>query len=84
MIIVVVVVLWIVCSVLSYGLSLAHFQRRFNAFGFAKRNRWQDVCLCLFLSVMGPAALASLLLNGYVNHGWIWRPIPDDEVNYGP
>lgn len=77
-----VVVLWIVCGVLSYGLSLAYFQRKYNCYGLAKEHRAQDVFRCFTMAFAGPAALASLLICGFTGYGWIWRPIPDSEINH--
>ena len=53
--------IWVVCSVLSYGLSFAYFQRKYPA--LAKRDYKKDMLTCAFWSLFGPMSIVAMIIN---------------------
>ena len=53
--------IWVVCSVLSYGLSFAYFQRKYPM--LAKRDYRRDMLVCVVISLVGPMSLILTLIN---------------------
>lgn len=58
---------WLACSVLSYGVLFAYFQRPCIANDYYFSNMWR----CALLSLLGPILLVLLLLdrNDYKRYG---------------
>lgn len=54
---------WLVFSVLCYGLSFAHFQRNFPF--LANSEYWSDLTFCLIMSIMGPISLIAFIAANY-------------------
>lgn len=61
---------WVSCGVLSAGLIYASFQRSLPT--LADEFRRSDVCLALFLSILGPVTLIGVAANGNYKHGWLF------------
>lgn len=61
------IVIWILCGVLSYGISLAYFQRQYPS--LAKECYREDVRDSLVMSSIGPFGLLSTLLVFGTKHG---------------
>jgi len=60
-------IFWSVCSILSYGFSLAYFQKEFP--DISKDQYLDDICFSLRLSILGPVSLSVIIQEkGYV-HG---------------
>ena len=54
-------IIWLVCSVISYSISFAYFQKEFN--DIAEEHYYEDMKECLFLSIFGPISLFSVLIH---------------------
>jgi len=66
------IALHIVCAILSYGLALAHFQRKYPT--LAKADYENDVTFALTFSVMGgPFALVIAALMTRFKYGIMYR-----------
>jgi hypothetical protein len=67
-----IIIAWAICSVISYGITLAYFQRNWPS--HADEGYWQDVGFALFFSLFGPAALiVALFKSGLAMHGLQYR-----------
>ncbi len=53
------VIMWIICSVVAYGYSFAHYQR--TCPGIAEQDYLDDLLFCLHMSVGGPLALLPMI-----------------------
>ena len=62
-IILTVVVLWLVCGVIGYGLTLAYFQSEYPCLRDSS-----DVSISVFVGVMGPCGLLGFLMF------WVGKP----------
>lgn len=63
---------WIICGVLTYGLTLAEFQREYPS--LAKRFKADDIRFALVMGIFGPISLASYLIDGNrPKHGFMWK-----------
>lgn len=62
---------WVVCGVLAYGLTFAHFQRKFP--NIAKEKYGSDMTFSLFVGGAGPIGLLALYMatNGDLR-GFKW------------
>ena len=59
---------YLVCYILSYGLTFAYFQREFPV--IAKDKVKADVFFSLIFSTLGPISLIlSIILGGFFKHG---------------
>lgn len=76
-----VVVLYIVCSVIDYGLTLAYFQHKYPGVR-SKKDQWEFLPLALFGPISLVAGLWSLAdFNGWRNifmYGFKLRAEDDD------
>lgn len=69
---IILAVTWISCSILSYGLVFAYFQREWPT--LAKKDYTDDKLKCLMLSLFGPFSLiASLIMTRFGRHGIKWN-----------
>jgi DNA-binding transcriptional regulator of glucitol operon len=68
------VVAWLACGVLSAGWAYAYFQREFPS--IADERRQGDTRFALGMALLGPFDLIGLLLflwgNGGFKYGWLW------------
>lgn len=48
---------WIICSVVSFGMGFAYFQRAYPI--IAKENYSEDILFAIILSIFGPISLLS-------------------------
>lgn len=65
---------WVVCSVLAFGIIYAHFQHDCPQFAWPDRRK--DAGLAMFLSMGGPITLAiAFLLSGFAETGLLYRPM---------
>jgi len=53
--------IWVLCGVISYGLSFAWYQRNWPL--SAKERYWRDMADCALLSLFGPISLATFLVH---------------------
>lgn len=60
---------WIACSVLTYGMYLAHLQKAYPT--IAEKNYRQDCGTAFFTAVWGPFGLWVIFLStGFAQHGF--------------
>lgn len=65
-------VVWAVCGILAYGLTLGYFQREFVVLG--EKTRAGNVVLALLMFLIGPIGLiVAFLSSGFGHHGFRWR-----------
>ena len=62
---------WVVCGVLSYGLNFAFFQRKFPT--LADEEYARDLRFAVITSFLGPVALFANLCACGIKHGLKWR-----------
>jgi len=65
-IIIVIILGWLICSVLSHGFYFAWCQGEWPI--FAKRNYWTNMKISLFLSLFGPITLFTLFMVSATKH----------------
>ena len=59
---------WLVCSILTYGITLAYFQREYYL--ISEQGYVGDVLFAIFLSLTGPfGLLVSYWLSGFARNG---------------
>lgn len=77
-----VVVLWLGCGVLVYGLVLAHLQRGWPtlAAADAKNNQWTAATFALGgpVSLVGIGVTMAMSSPGY--QGFLFRPLSEEEI----
>jgi len=56
-----VFICWVICGVLAYGLSFAYFQRNWPS--IAEQEYYSDMLFSIFIGVLGPIGLLSVILN---------------------
>ena len=54
------IAVWLVCSVLTFGLSFAYFQRKYPY--TAESNYKEDFGFCFTLGLLGPLAFIAFLI----------------------
>ncbi len=64
---------WALCGFLSYGRTLAHYQREYTI--IANRNRNIHRYFALVTALLGPINLAVSMFM-YRKHGFMWRLPP--------
>ena len=74
---------WVACGVVCYAGTLADFQKGYNYYGIAKRSRKEDVKFAVVFGFLGPIGLAITVVDGRFKNGLLFRPIADEEINYG-
>jgi hypothetical protein len=60
-IIAIIVILWIACGILSYGFSLAYFQKQYPILAFKQQS--EDIRFAIFSLLFGAFSLIPCLLN---------------------
>jgi len=75
--VVIVLIVWAVCGSISYGFTLAFFQREWPSLAAEKRG--DDIRFALFTAVFGPIGLVVTLQNKDWRHGFMWWPAPKGE-----
>lgn len=75
---------WAACGIFAYGHTLAFFQKHYNVYGLSKEDRKKDVVFSAATAIVGgPAALVTTFaLHGF-KYGFLWRPLEDDQINWG-
>lgn len=70
MIITVIVVVWVVCGVYSWGTTLAYFDTKFPS-----ENSYDNAGIAAFVAVMGPVgAVTSYVYSSFNQYGWhLWK-----------
>lgn len=82
MILTVIAVVWFVCSVLTYGLSLAMFQKSFPLLGYRKDGiDWEIIPF----AILGPFGLGGFLIGMLIDsdfrgHGFMLRTFSVEEL----
>lgn len=67
-----IVLMWLICSLLSYGAVFAHLQRQFPM--FAKKDYEEDRNFALVMSIFGPIGLlTALMVTRGFKHGFKFR-----------
>lgn len=64
------VVVWLACSVASYGFDVAYFQRKYPLVAFEDRIK-DRVIAAIMSSLAGPIALIVILFMGHYRKGWM-------------
>lgn len=69
----ILIVVWLVCSVYSTGTMVAYFQE--SSPTIAVKNYRQDLGFCVCMALLfGPiAAVISTFFSGFLEHGWYIR-----------
>jgi len=62
---------WIVCGILSYGITFAYFQREYPL--IAKKCRTEDRIFAVFDAFFGPIGLITSWMIYRRFHGFKWR-----------
>ena len=62
-----IVLIWIICSILSYGFEFAYVQKEYNI--TAEFHYWEDVTFSLFISIFGPVSLFIVFITRDFKHG---------------
>lgn len=68
---------WIMCGVLAFGLTLAHFENQFPQFAY--KDRRGNLTLAFAILVGGPLGLISALLGGGIKYGLRFKPMSREE-----
>ncbi len=66
----IIIIGWLICSILSYGMELAYYQRSYAL--IAKENYSSDVATSFVVSLFGPVSLVTnffWIKYGSI-HGW--------------
>lgn len=66
-IIIVIILGWLICSVLSHGFFFACCRVKFRV--FTKDRYWEDFKMSLLWSLCGPITLVALFLRGTTKYG---------------
>lgn len=61
---------WIVCGVVTYGLTFGYYQREFSA--LAKEDYWRDLIFSTVFSLFGPISLFVVFISFRYKHGFKW------------
>lgn len=70
---------YLACSVLSYGMSMGYFQREFAE--IAKETYHNDMAFSALFALFGPVNLVvALIMTGFGKHGLLFTN-PHKEVN---
>ncbi|HYF34275.1 MAG TPA: hypothetical protein VD994_03205 [Prosthecobacter sp.] len=65
---------WIVCGILGYGVTFAHFQDKWPQLAY--RDRREDAGFAAMVAISGPIGLfAALLFSGFAANGLRYRPL---------
>jgi len=70
-VIVFIAVVWIYCGYLTYGYTLAHFQREFEL--ISEKHRVDDCRFALFVAVSGPVGLFVNWITNSMQHGRLYK-----------
>lgn len=66
-----ILLIWLICSVLTYGFSFGLFQREFPC--LAVKGYKEDMRISLFFALFGPFGLIGLFLAAGFKHGMKFR-----------
>ena len=67
-----IIIIWIVCGILGYGITLAYFQRKYPM--TAQEAYEADCGFSAAIAITGPLGLiVALASSGWVRHGFQWR-----------
>ena len=78
MLLIVLLLAWIPCGVLAYGLTLGFFQNRFASIAYKKRTA--DQVLAATYAILGPIGLfVAALGSRFGAYGLRWRPLSYEE-----
>jgi len=67
-----VALVWVICGVLAYGITLAHLQRSFP--DQASANYREDCVLALLVALLGPwGCAAAIFTTGFGARGLMFR-----------
>ena len=72
---------WIVCGVISAGLSNQYFRQEFEHIRNSDKNGWFNLCHSLMFGLAGPVGLIpTFFQTGFGYYGWSlqWRAEKDD------
>ncbi len=61
------IIMWVVTSVLAYGFSFAHFQRKYPS--LAVRYYRIDMAFCLAMSIFPLVSFISVFILGFYKYG---------------
>ncbi len=75
------IVFYIVCSILTYGIDLAHFQGEFPTFSEVTIREHKHGALGM--SFMGPFGLIAVIIEtDFCKHGLMFRVKDDEETKH--
>ncbi len=66
-IIIMIVAIWVICGVFTYGLSFAYVQKEFST--IAERDYKKDKRYALYLGLLGIFSLIVVLFTNGIKHG---------------
>ncbi len=66
-----VLLVWLICGILAYGLTFAYFQRQYPT--LAETEYESDFRFALSAGMAGPIGLGVCLLSGDWRHGFKWK-----------
>ncbi len=75
-------VVWVICSAIAYGISLAHFQKGFPF--IAKEHYRLDVILSLVKAFLGPISLVFAAIDWKTTkkYGLMYRRPKEKKIDY--
>ena len=73
MILTLISVVWFVCAVFAYGLTLGCFQNQWPQYAY--RNRFSNLTFAVCMGLTGPIGVFMALLLGGTKYGMAFRPI---------
>lgn len=65
------IVFWLICSVIQYGVWFGFFQREFPT--IADKSYHNDKMRAIISALLGPIGLFASFLCGFFKHGFKWR-----------
>lgn len=69
-----IIVGWILCGVVAYGISLGYWQNEWKE--LASRHARPDVRMSVFMGTLGPVGLIVIFFfSSRVKHGLLWKPL---------
>lgn len=67
----IIIIIWVICGMLSYGHSFGFYQRNWP--NIAERCCTQDQRFSVFMAFLGPVSLAISLIKNRPWHGFMFR-----------
>lgn len=80
---VILVFIWVVCGVLTFGMALADFQAMSVGYPELRQQQYrEDAAMALLFSIFGPIGLfVGFCCSGFAEHGLMYRRKRNDNTN---